>query len=100
MSELTRRLKAVDPDLKVIPGGTQRHHHHTTQRDWKVAGGLFCKQCKQETVRIFSGLCLSCHREAIATREKQQEDRAERRYYRRRLSEGTIALARLREGRL
>ena len=70
-----------------------------TEQGWEAAGGLFCKQCGQETVRIFNGLCLNCYRVAIAKGEQQQEDRSERRYYRRKLAEGTISLAQLKGGR-
>lgn len=70
------------------------------EQDWEKTGGLFCKQCRGESVRIFDGLCLNCYHEAIARREQQQEEKSEKRYYQRRLSEGTISLAQLREGRL
>lgn len=69
-------------------------------QEWEAAGGLFCRQCGQETVRIFGGLCLNCHYEVNAKREQQQEEKSEKRYYQRRLSEGTISLAQLKEGRL
>jgi len=52
MSELTRRLKAVDPDLKIIPGGTRRHSHKATNTDWEKASGFLCPKCREETVRL------------------------------------------------
>ena len=93
-------IRAVDPDLKIIPGGVRRRKKVSSNDSWEAAGGLFCRQCGQETVRIFDGLCLTCHYAAIAKREQQQEERSEKRYYQRKLSEGTISLAQLREGRL
>jgi hypothetical protein len=92
-----RRLKAVDPNLKIIPGGRRRH---MTKRDWDRAGGITCASCGRETVNILGGLCPCCHREVIAKREQQQEYKAERRYFQRRLTEGTISLTQLKEGRL
>jgi len=102
--ELRNRLHAVDPDLKIVHGAA-RHRKKVSSKissndSWEAAGGLFCRQCRQETVRIFDGLCLTCHYAAIAEREQQQGEKAEKRYYQRKLSEGTMSLAQLREGRL
>lgn len=69
-------------------------------QDWERAGGIFCNRCHKETVRVFNGLCLNCYRDDVAKLEQNQEDRAEKRYYQRKLTEGTISLAQLREGRL
>ena len=93
-------LRAVDPDLKIIPGGVRRSKRKLPRSDWEASGGLFCSRCGQETVRSFGGVCLSCYRDDIATRENKQADSAEKRYYRKKLSEGTISLAQMREGRL
>jgi hypothetical protein len=67
---------------------------------WEAAGGLFCPKCGQETVRILDGLCLDCYMEKNAEREQKQADKAEKRYYKKKLAEGTISLSQLREGRL
>jgi len=93
-------LRAVDPDLKIIPGGARRRKKTLTKNDWEAAGGLFCSRCGQETVRIINGVCLTCYREDVARSEQKQADRAEKQYYRKKLSEGTISLAQMREGRL
>jgi len=93
-------LRAVDPDLKIIPGGMRHSRKKLTENDWEAAGGLFCSKCGRETVRNFNGVCLNCYREDVAIREQKQADRAEKQYYRRKLSEGTISLAQMREGRL
>ena len=60
MSELTRRLKAVDPDLKVIPGGTRRHTHKATKVEWENCAGAVCKGCGKEYFRGRDGLCYGC----------------------------------------
>ena len=60
MSELTRRLKAVDPDLKIIPGGVRRHSHGATKEDWEKASGVICRDCNREVFRSRDGLCMSC----------------------------------------
>ena len=93
-------ISAVDPDLKIIPGGVRRRKRKPDKNEWEKAGGLFCTRCGQETVRIFNGVCLNCSREDIARDEQKQADRAEKQYYRKKLSEGTISLAQMREGRL
>ena len=93
-------LRAVDPDLKIIPGGVRRSKRTAGTKDWEACGGLFCTRCGQETVRMFDGMCLTCYHEDIAQREQKQADRAEKQYYRKKLSEGTISLAQMREGRL
>lgn len=98
--ELRKRLHAVDPNLNIVPGGLRHRMKIRNERNWEAAGGLLCRQCDQETVRIFDGLCFGCHYEMVAGREQKQEEKSEKRYYRRRLSEGTISLAQLREGRL
>lgn len=60
MSELSRRLKAVDPDLKIIPGGTRRHQYRATKEDWDNAAGVTCRNCNGEVFRSRDGLCMSC----------------------------------------
>lgn len=98
---LRQVLKAVDPQLNVISGGVHRRKKSKVRRqEWEDSGGLFCTRCGQETVRIFNGICLSCYRDDIARHEQRQADKTEKRYYQRKLSEGTISLAQMREGRL
>jgi len=60
MSELSRRLKAVDPDLKVVPGGTRRHTHKATKVEWENCAGVVCRVCGREVFRSRDGLCMSC----------------------------------------
>jgi len=59
-SELRRRLKAVDPNLTIIPGGVRRRARRTTEADWKKAKGLICRQCGQEVFKTRDGLCMRC----------------------------------------
>lgn len=59
-SELRQRLKAVDPNLKIVPGGTHRHAHRTTEVDWGKAAGVVCRNCGREVFRNRDGLCMSC----------------------------------------
>jgi len=60
MSELARRLKAVDPDIKVIPGGVRRHTHKATKVEWENCAGVVCKVCGKEVFLSRDGLCMSC----------------------------------------
>lgn len=60
MSELSRRLKAVDPDLKIIPGGTRGHTHKATKVEWENCTGVVCRVCGREVFRSRDGLCMSC----------------------------------------
>jgi len=60
MSELTRRLKTVDPDLKIVPGGVRRHTHKATKLEWENCAGIVCKDCGREVFRSRDGLCMSC----------------------------------------
>jgi len=64
MSELSRRLKAVDPDLKIIPGGVRRHSHRASNEDWGKASGIICRNCNREVFRSRDGLCMSCWEKA------------------------------------
>ncbi|MBA7699622.1 hypothetical protein ES703_108321 [subsurface metagenome] len=58
--ELRRRLKAVDPNLTIIPGGVRRHARRTTEAEWEKAAGVICKSCGREVFRSRDGLCMSC----------------------------------------
>lgn len=60
MSELARRLKAVDPALKIIPGGAHRHSHRAKNEDWEKAAGIICRDCNREVFKSRGGLCMSC----------------------------------------
>jgi len=57
--ELRRRLKAVDPNLTIIPGGARRHARRTTEADWGKAAGVICR-CGREVFRSRDGLCMDC----------------------------------------
>ncbi|KKL48622.1 hypothetical protein LCGC14_2323680 [marine sediment metagenome] len=59
LSELRRRLKAVDPDLTIIPGGRRRHSTRA-DRNWEKAAGVICSGCGREAFRSREGLCMSC----------------------------------------
>ena len=63
MSELSRRLKAVDPDLKIVHGG-RRRHYRTGKSDWDKAAGVVCGNCKREVFRSRDGLCMACWEQA------------------------------------
>lgn len=71
-----------------------------TIEDWDRLGGVYCSQCRAETLRIIDGLCPECWWKAEVERVEKLEDKTMRRYYRRRLQEGTISLSQMREGRL
>ena len=61
MSELARRLKAVDPDLKIIPGGGgRRNHTPSSNSEWDKAAGVICRDCGREVFRSRDGLCMAC----------------------------------------
>ena len=60
MSELSRRLKAVDPDLKIVPGGRRRHTHKATKVEWENCAGVVCRVCGREVFRSRDRLCMSC----------------------------------------
>ena len=92
-------FRLVDPHLRVIDGGTHRKRR-LNEVDWDKLGGVTCPSCNRETVRIINGVCLQCHRDRVAEREKKKEDKAERRYYKEQLRKGTISLAQMKEGRL
>ena len=92
-------FRLVDPHLRVIDGGTHRKRR-LTKVDWDKTGGVTCPSCNRETVRMIDGVCLQCYRDRVAEREKKEEDKAERRYYKEQLRKGTISLAQMREGRL
>jgi len=70
------------------------------QDDWDQTNGIICPNCGQEALRMIDGICLQCYRNKVAEREKRKEDKAERRYYKEQLRNGTISLAQMREGRL
>ncbi len=58
--ELRRRLKAVDPNLTIIPGGVRRQARRTTEADWGKAAGVICRKCGREVFRSRDGLCFPC----------------------------------------
>lgn len=93
---------AVDPHLRVIDGGTRRRHQSKplTKRDWDRAKGITCQKCGRETLQSINGLCPQCSRTKEAERVEKQEKNSMRRYYSRKLSEGTLDLHRMKEGLL
>lgn len=92
----------VDPNLKVIDGGTRRRHSSTplTKREWDKAKGVTCQGCGRETLQSINGLCPQCANSKEAERVEEQEKNSMRRYYSRKLSEGTLDLHRMKEGLL
>lgn len=58
--ELARRLKAVDPHLKIISGGRHRYARRAREADWGKAAGVICRKCGREVFRSRDGLCFSC----------------------------------------
>jgi len=61
-SELRKRLKAVDPNLTIIPGGIRKHAKRAAN-DWDRSAGLVCSNCGKEYFRGRDGLCYSCWEE-------------------------------------
>ena len=61
-SESRRRLKAVDSNLNIIPGG--RHGNRRANHGWEKTGGPICSNCGQEYFRGHEGLCYSCWEQA------------------------------------
>jgi len=57
-SELHRRLKAVDPNLTIIPGGVRKHVRKAN--NWEKGAGGVCESCGNEYFRGRNGLCYSC----------------------------------------
>lgn len=64
--------------------------------EWERSGGLFCRRCEREIVRVFHGLCLDCHREEEARRIEKQEKKMQKRYYWNELMKGRATLSELR----
>jgi len=60
--ELRKRLKAVDPNLNIVPGGI-RHSPKKRATNWDKAAGLVCSTCGREYFRGRDGLCYSCWEE-------------------------------------
>jgi len=59
--------------------------------------GVICLECHQEAFQIVNGVCARCYKKKVGETEEVLEDRAERRYLRDRLREGTISLDQLRD---
>ncbi len=59
MSELSRRLHNVDPQLKIISPRPWRWRHRQ-QDNWKICKGVICSKCSREVFRQKDGLCLPC----------------------------------------
>lgn len=57
--EFRRRLKAVDPELKVVPGMVS-HGRLKGRQNWNHARGGICQQCGAEYFRGRDGLCYQC----------------------------------------
>jgi len=91
----------VDPHLTVIDGTRRRHRSlPLTHSDWERAKGIICQVCGRETLQSFNGLCPQCANAKEAGRVEGQENGAMRRYYSRKISEGTLDLHRMKEGLL
>jgi hypothetical protein len=60
--ELRRRLRAVDPDLRIVSRhGRKKKGKGVNQRDWELAAGQPCPKCGREDVRFIRGVCRDCH---------------------------------------
>jgi hypothetical protein len=62
---------------------------------WEAAAGVICPECKQETFQIVDGVCIRCHKKKEGESEDKLADKAERRYLKDQLREGTISLDQL-----
>lgn len=58
MSETTKRLHKVDPNLNIVPGGTRRRG--ITEQEWMASTGVVCSKCGREVFRSRDGMCLPC----------------------------------------
>lgn len=62
---LRERLKEIDPNLKINPGGIRhRAQPRTSRSDWDKAGGVICNGCGKEVFRSRGGLCMGCWEKA------------------------------------
>ena len=97
---LSQVLHEVDPDLKIVRGHHHRSKNRTTDSDWEKAAGPVCPRCGRERFRFIEGICFQC------AEAKDGEDidklgiKAMKRYYTRKLREGTITLTQMRKGLL
>ena len=89
MSELTRRLKEVDPNLRIVPAF--RRPRKQAQKAFAACGGAYCPRCKAEAVRFINGLCPTCDRDRRKRDAEKLEDKALRRYYRSKLKENGVS---------
>lgn len=95
---------AVDPNLKVIDGGTHRRHRcehrRLTQNDWDRAKGVNCKICGQESFKLKDGVCIHCL-EKKDNRDMEELGRKQiKRYLIRALQAGQITVSDAKAGRL
>lgn len=56
--ELRKRLRAVDPDLKIVPSYARKGR--LTLDEWNKSAGVICSTCDKEVFRSRDGLCMSC----------------------------------------
>ena len=69
-----------------------------SNEDFDKVQGIVCNQCGEETFRILNGLCPQCQLQSEAARAERAEERAMRKYYKRRLRRGDISLAQVKDG--
>jgi hypothetical protein len=71
--ELRRRLKAVDPNLKIVSFRHKRKKAKTVNKDdWDKVQGDPCPKCGQPEVRFINGICRNCYllrKEKLAKQE-------------------------------
>jgi len=76
--ELRRRLKSVDPDLRIVsfrpPHKIKKQVSTETmnEEDWELAAGDPCPKCGRLDVRFIKGMCRECYHAAKTKLAKQE----------------------------
>jgi len=97
---------SVDPNLKVVDGGTHRRRRRQyqsdllSQDDWDRAKGVNCKICGQESFRLKDGICIHCLEEKAIQDIEEMGRKQTKRYLIRALQAGQITVSDAKAGRL
>ena len=67
---------------------------------WAKSVGVPCSRCKEPSLRLLDGLCISCYTQNAVKAQETLEKKATKGYYSRMLREGRITLTEMREGQL